>query len=65
MRDGYGRSHSGSAANMDSIFAEFTADGEENPGRNEAGEALEGLGLVGVSQDDDEAGRRLSEEFLN
>ena len=49
---------------MDSIFAEFTADAEENPGRNEAGEALEGLGLVGVNQDD-ESSRRLSEEFLN
>lgn len=50
---------------MDSIFAEFTADAEETPGRNEAGEALEGLGLVGTNQDDDETGRRLSEEFLN
>lgn len=65
MRDSYGHNHSGSAANMDSIFAEFTADSEENPGRNEAGEALEGLGLVGVNQDDDESSRTLSEEFLN
>jgi len=65
MRDSYGHNHSGSGPNMDSIFAEFTADAEENPGRNEAGEALEGLGLVGVNQDDDETSRRLSEEFLN
>ena len=63
LRETYGHSHSNSGANMDSIFADFTTDAEDQ-NRNEAGEALEGLGVVGTSQDDDES-RRLTDDFLN
>ena len=63
MRDGFGGS--GSQGNMESIFADFTTDAEDQ-GRNEAGEALEGLGVVGGAGEDDEGeGRRLEEEFLS
>jgi histone demethylase JARID1 len=64
MRESFGHNHSNSGGNMDSIFAEFTSDADDQ-GRNEAGEALEGLGLVGMNQDDDddEDDRRRSEDY--
>lgn len=63
LRVPYGPGPPNSGANMDnSIFADFTTDADDQ-GRNEAGEALEGLGVVGGSQDDAES-HDLTEEFL-
>ncbi|MCJ1475760.1 hypothetical protein MMC13_004424 [Lambiella insularis] len=63
LRDAYGPSSSNPNTNMDnSIFADFTTDADDQ-GRNEAGEALEGLGVVGGSQDDDQ-NHELTAEFL-
>ncbi|MCJ1398826.1 hypothetical protein MMC11_002027 [Xylographa trunciseda] len=53
LRDTYGPDPSNSGTNMDSIFADFTTDADDQS-RNEAGEALEGLGVVGGSQEGDE-----------
>ena len=61
LRDTYGPGPSSSGANMDSIFADFTTDADDQS-RNEAGEALEGLGVVSGSQEDDE-GQRITEDF--
>ena len=49
---------------MENLFASFTNDGSDEPSRNEAGEAMEGLGVVGGSSQDDEQAQKLADEFL-
>ena len=63
MRDGFGHSHKNSGGTLN-LYADFPAAGEDEPGRNEAGEALEGLGVVGSSSQDDEQAQKLADEFL-
>ena len=68
MRDrtySHSRGNSG-GRDMENLFADFTHDNHEEPGRDEVGEALEGLGVVGVSNSsqDDEQANKLAEEFL-
>lgn len=62
---GYSHSRGNSGgADMD-LFANFTNDSTDPElTRNEAGEALEGLGVVGSSSQDDEQTQKLAEEFL-
>ena len=67
MRDrAYSHSRGGSGGgDMENLFANFTNETSDEPSRNEAGEALEGLGVVGGStQDDEEQNQKLADEFL-
>ena len=52
----------------ENLFADFThgeGEGEGAGMRNEAGEALEGLGIVGRSEEEEgEEARKLADEFL-
>jgi histone demethylase JARID1 len=65
-RSGYGHERTISAGTMDNLFADFTTTDADDIGRNEAGEALEGLGIAGhSSQDNDETRVKLADDFLN
>ena len=48
---------------MENLFANFTNGNPDEPARNEAGEALDGLGIGGGSQEDEQA-QKLADEFL-
>ena len=64
-RFSHSRGNSG-GGDMDNLFANFTNenDNADELNRNEAGEALEGLGVVGGSSQDDDQAQRLADEFL-
>jgi [histone H3]-trimethyl-L-lysine4 demethylase len=59
----HSRGNSG-GGDINELFVNFTNDNNDEPSRNEAGEALEGLGVVGNSTQDEEQAQRLQEEFL-
>ena len=62
MRESFGHSHKNSRGTID-LFADFTTADDEEPGRNEAGEAMEGLDIARSTQDDEQA-QKLADEFL-
>ena len=63
MRDSFSHSHKNSNE-TGNLFADFTTVDDDEPGRNEAGEALEGLEVVGSSSQDEEQTRKLADEYL-